>query len=149
MNPKRLLLAIVAVFVALFASDFLIHSVWLMNDYKATPSLWRPEAEMGAHFCWLLLGQFLATAMFVIIWANGFPVTACLRGACLYGACMGLFSEANTLITYAVQPLPASIALKWFASGVVQGVLLGVVAFLVYKPKPQEPVTGGPKPDQR
>ncbi len=145
MNPKRLILAIIAVFVALFATDYLIHGMWLMSDYKATASLWRPDAEMGSHMGWLMLGQGLATVMFVLIWANGFPVTACLRGACLYGACMGLFSQANTLIAFATQPLPASIAEKWFVSGVVQGVLLGVVAFLVYRPKPGMPEPAGPK----
>src|SRR5258708_15066029 len=114
MNPKRLILAIIAVFVALFATDYLIHGMWLMSDYKATASLWRPDAEMGSHMGWLMLGQGLATVMFVLIWANGFPVTACLRGACLYGACMGLFRQANTLIAFATQPLPASIPMAWF-----------------------------------
>jgi hypothetical protein len=135
MNPKRAVVTIIAVFVALFATDYVIHSVWLMNDYRATASLWRPESEMGSHFAWLLLGQCLATVMFVLIWANGFPVTATLRGAFLYGACMGLFMQSNTLISYAVQPLPVSIAEKWFVSGVGQGIVLGLVAYFVYRPK--------------
>jgi hypothetical protein len=48
---------------------------------------------------------------------------------------MGLFTQANTLITYAVQPLPGGIAVKWFVSGAVQGVLLGLLVHCVYKPK--------------
>ena len=51
---------------------------------------------------------------------------------------MGLFSQATTLITYAVQPFPASLAVKWFLAGVVQGVLMGLLVFFVYKPKPEE-----------
>ncbi|MSR65678.1 MAG: hypothetical protein EXS18_07865 [Verrucomicrobiae bacterium] len=50
----------------------------------------------------------------------------------------GLFSQANTLVTYAVQPLPGSLAAKWFIAIVLQGVLLGVIVFLVYKPKAEE-----------
>ena len=49
---------------------------------------------------------------------------------------MGLFFEANTLILYAVQPFPASLAVKWFLSSVAQSMLMGIVVFFVYKPKP-------------
>jgi len=137
MNPKRLVLAIVAVFLGVFATDFLIHGVWLAGDYKATMSLWRTEAEMNRHFGWLMLGQFLAAATFTAIYARGFAGMNCLRCACIYGVFMGLFSQANTLVTYAVQPLPAAIAGKWFLAGLAQGVLLGVIVFFAYKPKPE------------
>lgn len=138
MNPKRLVLAILAVFIGVFATDFVIHGVWLQGDYKATMSLWRTEAEMQSHMGWLLLGQLVAAATFVVLWAQGFAATARLRCACAYGLFMGLFGQAATLVTFAVQPLPASIAVKWFASGLVQGVLLGLLVFYVYKPKPEE-----------
>jgi hypothetical protein len=46
--------------------------------------------------------------------------------------------DSTSLITYAVQPFPAGIAVKWFLSGVAQGVLLGLLVFFVYKPKPAE-----------
>ncbi len=138
MNPKRLVLAIVVAFLGIWITDFLIHGVWLQDTYKATASLWRPEAEMLSHVGWLLLGQFLMAVAFVTLWAKGFADGARLRCACLYGLFMGVFSQAATLITYAVQPLPADIAVKWFASGVAQGVLIGVIVFFVYKPKPAE-----------
>jgi len=142
MNPKRLILAIVAVFVGVWVTDFLIHGVWLQNTYKETMSLWRTEAEMQAHMGWLMLGQFLIAATFVVLYAKGFAAMACIRCACLYGLFMGLFSQAMTLITYVVQPFPGSLAVKWFIAGVAQGVLMGVLVFLVYKPKPEE---GKPK----
>ena len=138
MNPLRLVLTVVVATVAVFATDFLIHRVWLDAAYKATATLWRTEAEMQAHFGWLMLGQFLFAATFSILWAKGFAGTACLRCACLYGLFMGVFSQTATLITYAVQPFPADIAAKWIGAGIVQGVLLGVVVFFVYKPKPAE-----------
>ena len=137
MNPKRLILAVVAVYVGIFATDFLIHAVWLDARYKETASLWRPEAEMRAHMGWLMLGQFLAAATFTVLWAKGFAATACIRCACVFGALMGLFGQATTIVTYAVQPFPADIAVKWFIAGAAQGVLIGVIAFFVYKPKPE------------
>ena len=117
-------------------TDFLIHGVWLQSTYKETMSLWRSEAEMQAHMGWLMLGQFLAASTFVVLWAKGFAESASIRCACLYGLFMSLFGQAATLVTYAVQPFPASLAVKWFLAGVVQGVLLGLLVFLVYKPRP-------------
>jgi hypothetical protein len=130
MNSKRLALAIVAVFAGVWVTDFLIHGVWLANAYKETMGLWRPEAEMRSHMGWLLLGQFLWAATFVLVWSKGFPATASLGGACLFGLTMGVFFQASTLVAYAVQPLPGHLALKWFVSSVAQGGAHGCDRFL-------------------
>ena len=135
MNPKRLILGIATVFVAVWVTDFLIHGVWLQTRYAATMSLWRPEADMQKHMLWLFLGQFLFAVAFVMIWAHGFAGNAHVRCGILYGLFMALFSQANTFITFAVQPLPRDIAVKWVLSGLVQGVLLGLLVRFVYKPK--------------
>ena len=76
MKPTRLILAVVAVFVGVWLTDFLIHGVWLQSTYKETASLWRPEAEMQSHMGWLFLGQFVLSVVFVVIWSKGFPATA-------------------------------------------------------------------------
>ena len=134
MNTKSLLITIVVAFITVFATDFLIHGLWLAPVYKATAHLWRPEAEMQSHMGWLSAGQLLAAVTFVLIWAKGFAQTACIKCAVIYGLCMGLFSQATTLISYAVSPLTLEIVWKWFVSGVLQGVVVGIVVFLVYKP---------------
>jgi hypothetical protein len=137
MNFKRLPLTILVLFVGVFATDFLIHAVWLKPDYVASASLWRAEADSMNYFPLLMLGQLLAVVTFAVLWALGFAARRCLKSACLFGLLMGLFSQATTLITYAVQPLPPGIAVKWFLAGLGQGVLMGVLAFFVYKPKPE------------
>ncbi|MBI5773243.1 MAG: hypothetical protein HZA89_05800 [Verrucomicrobia bacterium] len=137
MNPKRLVIAIIAVFLGIWVTDFLIHGLWLQDTYKATMSLWRTEKEMQGHMGWLMLGQFLAAATFVVLWARGFAEKACIVCAVMYGLFMGLFHSANTLITYAVQPLPGDLAVKWIVAGVAQAVLLGLLVFFVYKPAPK------------
>jgi hypothetical protein len=76
MNMKRLIFAIIAGWVVIFGTDFLIHGFWLKPDYDATKAIWRPENEMQAHFCWMLFAQFLCAATFVIIWAKGSPEAA-------------------------------------------------------------------------
>ena len=135
MNIKRLIIAIVVVFIAIFATDFLIHGVWLKSDYAASASLWRPEAEMQKLMGWLMLGQLLAAVTATVLYAKGFAEKACIKCAVMFGLFMGLFMQANTFITYAVQPLPDGIAVKWFVSGIVQGAFFGLVMFFAYKPK--------------
>jgi hypothetical protein len=142
MNPTRLILSIVAVFIGIFATDFLIHGFWLAADYKATASLWRSDAEMTAHFPWLLLGQFVCAAIFTLIWAKAFANWGCLRCAAIYGSMMGLFFQASSFITHAVSPLPSDIMAKWVVSGIVQMTVMGLLLFFVYKPAaPMKPIT--------
>jgi hypothetical protein len=135
MNPKRLILAVVVVFVGLWLTSFLIHGVWLNSIYKETMSLWRSEAEMTSHMVWMLLGQLLWSLAFVLIWSKGFPAVASLGRSCLYGLTMGMFSEANSLIMYTVEPLPGHLVAKWVVAGLAQGALLGILVYHVGKPK--------------
>jgi hypothetical protein len=137
MNPKRLIIGILTVFVGVWVTDFLIHGLWLQSRYAATMNLWRPEGDMQRHMLWLFLGQFIFAATFVMLWARGFATNGHLRCGILYGLFMSLFSQASTFISFAVQPLPRDIAVKWVLSGLVQGMLLGVLVFFIYKPKPQ------------
>lgn len=135
MNGKRLSIAIVVAFIFIFATDFLIHAVWLGPDYKATAQLWRPEAEMNTRFPWMLGAQLLAAITFVLIWAMGFAARGTVALACAYGLLIGLAVQVTTMITYVVTPLPPELALKWFFSGLVQSIVLGVITSFVYRPE--------------
>lgn len=133
MNIKRLLLAILAGWVVVFATDYLIHELWLGPVYAATKPLWRPESEMPTYFCWMFVAQFLIVATFVIVWAKGFAGRS-IGAAVSFGLLMGVFQQTWAIILFVVMPLPAELAIKWFLAGLVQAVLLGIVTSLVYKP---------------
>jgi len=139
MNPKRLVLAVVVVFVGFWVTSFLIHGLWLNSIYKETMNLWRSEAEMQKHMGWMLLGQLLWSLAFVVIWSKGFPVVNSLGRSCLYGLLMGLFSETNSLIMYTVEPLPGHLVAKWVVAGLTQSTLMGALLFLVGRPKAAAP----------
>lgn len=138
MNIKRLLLAILAGWAAVCATDYLVHELWLAPVYAATKPLWRPESAMGTYFCWILLAQFLIVTTFVIVWAKGFAGRS-IGAAVSFGLLMGVFQQTWAIILFAVMPLPAELAIKWFLAGLVQAVVLGIVTFLVYKPAPSVP----------
>lgn len=138
MNIKSLLISIVVVFIAVTVTDILIHGLWLSSLYGATSHLWRPEAEMasGRYMGWLHAAHALTAVTFTTLWAVGFASKAKLTCGVKYGLFMALFSQAHTLISYAVQPFTLEIVWKWIAAGAVQGILLGVVVFFIYKPAP-------------
>ena len=135
MNIKRLILAIVVAFVVLWGTDFLIHGIWMMPDYRATQQLWRTDAEMTSRMGWMLGAQLLFVITFVILWAKGFAGHTTKIGCAIgYGFLMGLFSGVWAIIMYVIVPMPCSIATKWFFAGIVQAILLGLVTFWIYKP---------------
>lgn len=135
MNIKRLLLAILAGWVVVFATDYLIHEVWLAPLYAATKPLWRPGSEIATRFCWMFVAEFLIVTTFVIVWAKGFAGRS-IGAAISFGLIMGVFQQTWPIILFVVMPLPAELVIKWFLAGLVQAVLLGIVTSLVYKPAP-------------
>ncbi len=135
MNTSRLALAIIAAFLFLFASNFLVHSVWLAGDYKATPGLWREEIEMRTRFLFMLLAQFLAALAFLYVWAKTGWRRRSIADGCVFGFWLGMFQQITTIVLYVVTPMPAQLALKWFAVGMVQAIVLGALAATIYKPR--------------
>ncbi len=136
MNFGRLALAIVAGFIFVFGTDFLVHVVWLGPDYKATASLWRPEDEMNRRFVVMIFAHFMGAFSFLYVWARtGWRRRTVLDG-CAFGFWMGLFQQVTTLILYVVMPLPLLLAMKWFGAGMVQAVLFGALASFLYQPRP-------------
>ena len=129
MSYLKLLFAIGIVFLTMWVTDSLIHGVLLKPAYTATAHFWRPEAEMRAHWPWMLAGQFLVAAAFTTLYAKAFAERACLKTAIGYALCMGLFHGGGNLIMYAVEPYPGVLVAKWILAGLAQSIVLGLVVF--------------------
>lgn len=134
MNIKRLIFAIVAGYVVIWLTDWLIHEKWLMANYEATQQLWRAKPEMASLMGWMIGAQFLTVIAFVLVWTR-WADTARIGCAIGFGLLMGLFSGVWAIVLYVILPMPGEIACKWFFAGIVQCILLGIVTFFVYKPK--------------
>ena len=134
MNTKSLFITILAAFVTVWVTDFLIHGLWLAATYKATAELWRPEAEMTARMPFMFLGQFLVATAFTLIFAACVAEKRCLNCTLKYAACIGVLIGAGQIIMYAVAPHPGLLVAKWFCAGLAQTLLLGVVVHKVYRP---------------
>jgi hypothetical protein len=71
MNPKRIVIALIAAFLVLNVTDYLIHQVWLSSTYQPdVGKLWRAEADMKAHMSGIFLGEFLVAIAFTMLWAR-------------------------------------------------------------------------------
>ena len=136
MNSPRLILSIIAVFIGIFATDFLIHGVWLVPDYKAIPNVLRSDDEMARHFGWILLYQLVCACILSMLWAKTFANRPSAAAALLYGALMGALFQSSSFVSHAVFPLPSSIMTKWVLAGIVQMSLMGLLLHLIYRPLP-------------
>lgn len=134
MNIKSLLITIAVAFVAVWATDFLIHAVWLSSTYGATKELWRSEESMMAHMPFMFVGQFLVAAAFTTLFASFVAEKRSLSETLKFSALMGINTSAAQIIMYAVQPYPADLVVKWCLAYFVQALLLGVIIHKVYRP---------------
>jgi hypothetical protein len=133
---KRFLGAVAAVAAVIAVIDMVLHSVILMDAYKQTMHLWRPESEMKGLFWLIWLGYLVFAVFFVWTFAKGYEKEKPGLGQGLrFGILAGfLVFAACNMMCYAVMPLPAAIPVTWFLGGMVECVAGGIVAGLIYKP---------------
>jgi hypothetical protein len=122
---KRIVLAIVAVFVAWSALDFVIHGLILASSYEATARLWRPMGEMKF---WVMHLAGLITAMsFVCIYGLLVAEKGIGTGV-KYGLLFGLGTGvAMGFGTYSFLPIPLHMAVAWFIGTLVETLVGGVI----------------------
>ena len=131
---KRFWIAFVACYFASQALGFLINGVLLADSYKALAHVWRPEAEMNAKMWIFFVTAFISVFLFCYIFTKGYENKGLMEGV-RYGALMGvLMSVPIAYDSYVIYPLPYSMALKWFLTGMVYWIALGALLALIYKP---------------
>jgi len=108
----------------------LFHGMLLSDTYKATAT----EEAMQDFMGWLILGEIMIAAMFCYLYSF---VRMCggIQGGACFGLTVSLLMAGPQLITYAVQPIPASLIATWVAGGIVETVLAGMIVACIYKPE--------------
>lgn len=135
MNWKRISISAVAVYVVAQILGYLTHAVWLGPTYGELASVWRPEAEMMSMQWIMFITSAVYCFFFCYIFARGYEGKGVMEGV-RFGAVIGLFvGVVSSYDWYVILPIPYSLALKWFISGMVISIILGVVASLTYKPE--------------
>ena len=134
---KKLWVTFIVVFIVYFILDWLVNGVLLHSTYMAenVAKIMRPEAEVNSNMWMIVISDLVYTFFFTFIFSKGFENKGWMEGL-RYGLYVGLMvSLPMAYITYAVQPIPYSLALQWFIYGTLQNIIIGIVAALLYKPK--------------
>jgi hypothetical protein len=132
MNTKRFVLASLAVFVAGMILDYLVHMVILKGAYESLAAIWRQEMNS---LMWLMyVGSLIFAFLFVYIFTKGHENKGIMEGV-RYGLIIGLFFILPTASgQYAMYPIPFSLAVQWFVYGLIEFIIFGIIAAIIYKP---------------
>jgi len=135
MNTKRWLLASVAVLVVMMVMEFLIHGVLLAGLYQKTASVWRSQAEMQRLMWIFWVGYLVFAPFFVLIYAKGYEKGKTGLGQGFrFGLYLGgMLSVAHSYGWYVILPIPLVLACYWFTAILVEFIVAGIVAGLVYR----------------
>jgi hypothetical protein len=137
MNWKKFWLAALLVYLVFVATTFIIHSL-ILGGYYMKPdvqSAWRPEEQMNK-FAWV---RFVTMAVFAFfftfIFAKGYERKGIMEGV-RFGIYIALFTFFVTSFEqFIIYPIPYAVVWYWIIAGLIQSILMGVIAALVYKPK--------------
>lgn len=135
MNIKRWLMASVAVLIVVGGIGWVLHHILLADMYKATASIWRPEAEMQNLGFWMPISHVIYSLVFVLIYAKGYEAGKGKIGQGLrYGIYVALLMHVTgALMWYVILPIPAALAVAWAVGGTVDAIISGIAAGLIYK----------------
>jgi hypothetical protein len=137
---NKLLIGTVVVFLGMSIISFLIHGVILTPTYKADPvkSLMRPESEMMGMIWIYYLVYLIVSFFFTLVFSKGYDAKGIAEGV-RYGFYIGvMMATPMAYASYAMYPMPYSLAFQWFIYTLIQYLILGVVVAAVYGKKQTE-----------
>jgi hypothetical protein len=138
-GAKCCVLSFFAIFLTIFAFDWLFHGVLMMPSYIATASLWRSEAEMQQYFYITIIRHIVSAAIFTCMLCC--VTCKSTNGACgtmkpiKIGAKLGILVGIASFASYAYMPIPMDMAIAWLAGETVKGALAGMVFLFVSRCK--------------
>jgi hypothetical protein len=132
MDWKKFFMSFVAAFGFIFVFGFLWYGKFMHGVHQEVPALWRPEADFGSHFSWLVFGHIVMAFFLTLLCAKFVPAGG--AGACAkLGLLVALIYVGADLITFAVQPLTTKILCGWIVGHLVQFTIAGAVIGAIYK----------------
>ncbi len=135
MNTKRFVSAFIVVFVLFEITNYIVHGVILASTYQSegVRAVFRPESDMISNMWIIWLTDIIWSFFFVFFFVKGYENKGVIEGL-RYGFYMGIFfSFVVAYQGYAIHPIPYSLAFQWFIYGLIQSLILGYTASLIYK----------------
>ena len=137
---KKLWIGFIVIFIAMAVLNMIIHGFILSSTYQTdeVSKIMRPESEMNS-MMWIYYVVYIIQAFFfAFIFSKGYEGKGIIEGV-RYGLYMGLLmATPMAYASYAMYPMPYSLALQWFIYGMIQYIILGILIALVYEKNRQQ-----------
>ncbi len=137
MNQKKFWIAFIAIFIVYEITNIIIHVLLLGPTYQTAEVMvaFRPNEVLEANQWIRIVTEVVWSFFFTFIFVKGYENKGLIEGV-KFGVYIGLFySFVWAYQSYWMYPLPSSLVLQWFIFGLLQCVLMGIIAALIYKPK--------------
>ncbi len=129
---KKLWVGFIAVYVGMVVTNLLIHVVLLAPAYHSEEMMriMRPESDAKT---WIyFVTAAIVSFFFTLIFSKGYEGKGMGEGL-RYGLYVGfLMAIPMAYDSYASYPIPYSLALEWFIYGMIQYLILGAIAAMVF-----------------
>jgi archaellum biogenesis protein FlaJ (TadC family) len=137
MQIKKMIGAIVAGFVVQFGGLFLIHGIWLKQDYLNTAYEWRAPEAASARMWAMLLAVLIYVVGAVVIYVRGVEPKPWAGQGIRFAILIWLVTVVySSLSSWVIMPIPHMLAVKWMVGeGLLCGVF-GLVVAAICQPKP-------------
>jgi hypothetical protein len=131
---KKLVLAVVIVFIVLMATNYLVHGVILMPDYDAIPASHRTADGLQQRLWELAVGQLFFAAIFAYVYTRGVEKKSWAGQGVRYAIMMTFLTIVpNSLSEYDVFIVPYQLVLKWIVAGGIQLLIVGLIVAGIYR----------------
>ena len=129
---KKFAIAWLVVFVVWMLGSFIVHGMLLHADYSKLPTLFRPEADAGQYFPFMILAHVIMAGAFAWVYSRGVEAKPWLGQGIRFGLVIALLTVVPMYtIYYCVQPMPGILTVKHILfDGLLLLVLGAVTAFL-------------------
>ena len=131
---KKFAIAWLVVFVVWMLGSFIVHGTLLHADYSKLPTLFRPEADAGQYFPFMIFAHVIMAGAFAWVYSRGVEAKPWLGQGIRFGLVIALLTVVPMYtIYYCVQPMPGILAVKQIVFDGVLLLVLGAVAAFLYR----------------
>lgn len=129
---KQFLISALTMTIATLLAGFVVHATLLSQDYAALPALYRSDEDQQNFFTYMLLAHVLIGIGLTWIYRMGKNDQPWLGQGIRFGIAIAVLTTIPTyLVYYAVQPMPAILAIKQILFDSTTMLFMGVLVAFV------------------
>lgn len=128
MQNKKFWFSVIAVWLVMFVTDWVLHGWWLGGLYQSTAQFWKPEDEMQKWMWVAWFGNFIFSWSFVWIYTKGISGDNYWHQAFRYALAILMVSKWPAQIgMWAYSAYPSELIWKWMVVAFVQAMACSFV----------------------